>query len=89
MTHVVELLLQEYVALLYDDTYGSRTPSMDRDVFVKRYGLPLRRSIRFARKYWVVAALAHVARHVAKGNYDLSKKNKYDRSIKDKFARGV
>ena len=61
------ILLKLYVALLYDDTYGgSRTPSMD-PVFVKPYGLPLRRSIRFARKYRVVAALAHVARHVAKG----------------------
>ena len=61
------ILLKLYVALLYDDTYGgSRTPSMDL-VFVKPYELPLRRSIRFARKYRVVAALAHVARHVAKG----------------------
>ena len=61
------ILLKLYVALLYDDTYGgNRTPSMD-PVFVKPYGLPLRRSIRFARKYRVVAALAHVARHVAKG----------------------
>ena len=61
------ILLKLYVALLYDDTYGgSRTPSMD-PVFVKPYGLPLRRPIRFARKYRVVAALAHVDRHVAKG----------------------
>ena len=33
----VELLLQQYVALLYDDTYGSQTLSMDQDVFVKPY----------------------------------------------------
>ena len=66
---VVELLLYYNYLLYYFMTtlMGVELPQWIETVVVRPYGSPLRRSIHFARKCRVVAALAHVARHVANG----------------------